>query len=125
MTKFDYTKARETAERLIDKFGQAGQFVKSGEKGGYDSLGNPIADEPDIVISGIVTPLLPISKDEMERDGANIIDGDKMCFFHSEQAPDVGYFHTQNGVKWRVIAMLKEITSVDGINVFRKFQLRR
>ena len=125
MPKFDYSDARETARQLINDFGQAGRFIKSGDTGGFDEFGNPTGGGNEIVIDGIVTPLLPISKDGMESGGANIIDGDKMCFFHSEQAPEIGYEHTQNGVKWRVVSVLKEITSVDGVNVFRKFQMRR
>ena len=125
MSKFDYTSSRDTASQLISDFGQAGQFIKSGDTGGYDEYGNVIAASPDVIIDGTVTPLLPITKDELERGGASIIDGDKACFFHSDTAPEIGYEHTQNGVKWRVVAVLKEITSVDGVNVFRKFQMRR
>lgn len=126
---FDYNKSRATAERLITKFGQSGEFVLSGDTGGYDDFGNPLPAQPDVVISGIVTPLLDFGTDtkkaSYESSGLNIIAGDKYCFFHSETAPEVGYEHTQNGVAYRMVAMMKELTSVDGINTFRKIQLRR
>ena len=125
MAKFDYSKSRQTAKNLINKFGLPGQFIKTGENGGFDEWGNPAGPSNDVVIDGIVTPLLPLSQDEIERIGENITEGDKMCFFHSEVAPDIGYLHTQNGIEWRVVAVLKEITSVDGVNVFRKLQMRR
>lgn len=120
---FDYNKARDTAQRLIDKFGAAGSFVKGGSNGGYDDYGRPIPPEPDITINGLVTPILSFKSSEI--DGDSILSTDGYVFFHSETAPGIGYFQTQNGVKYRFISMLSEITSVDGVNVFRKIQVRK
>lgn len=120
---FDYNKSRATAEKLITKFGQAGEFVLSGDTGGYDDFGDPLPAQPDVVISGIVTPLLSFKTNEV--DNENILASDSYVLFHSETAPEVGYEHTQNGVTYRMVAMMKELTSVDGVNVFRKIQLRR
>ena len=120
---FDYSNARATAEKLISIYGAAGQFIKTGSTGGFDDYGNVIADEPDITIDGIVTPLLSFKTNEV--DGQNILASDSYCFFHSDTAPEVGYQHTQNGVVYRVVSIMKEITSVGGVNVFRKLQLRR
>lgn len=125
MASFNYEEARTDAEEIINDYGQAGQFIKKGTTGGYDERMNPLPDQPDIVINGIVTPLLPLSKDEAERSGSSIVDGDKMCFFHSDNAPEIGYQNTQNGVTWRMVSVLKEIASIDGVNVFRKFQMRK
>ena len=122
---FDYDEARETALELITEFGGDGSFVKVGDSGGYDEYGDPIAATPDVVITGTVTPLLPFKIGEIADSNGTIVMTDKHCFFHSDIAPEIGYTHTQNGVEWRVVSILKEITSVDGVNVFRRLQLRR
>lgn len=122
---FDYDEARATVLELITEFGGDGEFIKVGDTGGYDDYGNAIAPSADIVISGTVTPLLPFEIGEVAGSNGTIIQADKFCFFHSDTAPEIGYTHTQNGVEWRVVSILKEITSIDGVNVFRKLQMRR
>ena len=44
------------ARQAIEKYGSAGQVIKKGSTGGFDSSGNVKADEPDITIAGLVTP---------------------------------------------------------------------
>ena len=122
---FDYNEARATALELITEFGGTGEFIKTGDTGGYDEYGDPIAATPDIVISDTVTPLLPFKIGDIAGSNGTIVQADKYCFFHSDTAPGIGYTHTQNGVEWRVVSILSEITSVDGVNVFRRLQLRR
>jgi len=119
---FDYSAARETAKKLIENFGGAGSFVKSGNNGGYDDYGNPTPPEPDTTINGLVSPILSFKR--MEIDGESILATDGYVFFHSEQAPEIGFTHTQNGKTYRFVSMLMEINSIDGINVFRKIQVR-
>lgn len=119
---FDYNKARAIAKAIIDKFGKSGTFVKSGENGGYDDFGNPLPNQPDIVINGIVTPLLQYKKNEI--DGQNILMGDNFVFFDADTKPEVDHQHTQNGETFRVVDIY-DLTSVDGINVFLKIQLRK
>lgn len=121
--KTDFNSARALAERLISKSGEPASFVKSGSTGGYDEYGDPLPDQPDIVIDGIVTPLFSFKTNEV--DNENILASDSYVFFHSETAPEVGFEHTQNGKTYRMVSMMKEMTSVDGINVFRRIQLRR
>ena len=50
--------------------------------------------------------------------------GDSYCFFHSEDEPEIGMLPTDNGKAWRVVSII-ELTSVGGVNVFRKLQMRR
>lgn len=123
MAKFNYDKARQVAEGLIDKFGQAGSFIKEGSgAGGYDNFGNPLPADPDIVINGVVTPLL--SYNQQEIDGEQIKSTDSYVFFHSEAEPPIGAKTVLNGDEYRVVD-IKKLDSVDDINVYRKLQLRR
>lgn len=123
MAAFDYVKARSVAKGLIEKFGQAGQFIAAGSGGGgYDSSGNVIPTEPDVAIDGIVTPLL--SYKQMEVDGAQVLATDSYVFFHSEEEPPIDSKITINGGKYRAINISK-LDSVDGIRVYTKIQLRR
>ena len=120
---FDYAEARETAESIIREFGQAGQCIKKGTTGGVDFDGNVTPDTPDIIIDGIASPILPLQV-SFETVGSNIQAGDAFFFFHSDTAPEIGFQHTQNGRTLRIVSLLSEITSNDGINTYRKFQLR-
>lgn len=123
MAKFNYNKARQTAKGLIDKFGQTGSFIKEGSgTGGYDDFGNPLPAEPDIVINGIVTPLLSYKQQEV--DGEQIKSTDSYVFFHSEAEPPIGAKTVLNSDEYRVVD-IKKLDSVDDINVYRKLQLRR
>ena len=125
MATIDYTAKRATAERLIKKFGAAGEFILKGSAGGYDAYGNVAADTGDVIISGTVTPLLPFSPTIEEQTNSAILSSDKHCLFHSETKPEIGYTHTQNGNEYRVVAILSEIESVDGVVVFTQLQLRK
>lgn len=128
MAKFDYDKARLTAEKLIDKFGAGGSFIKHNNDGGYDGDGNAIPAEPDITVNGTVTPLLEYDTQTMkgasEAQGTTIQSGDKYCFFHSDTAPEIGSVITINGETWRLVSIV-DLTSVGGVNLYRKMQLRR
>lgn len=118
---FDYASARLTAQSLINNFGGAGQAIKKGTTGGYDSGGDPLPDEPDVIIDGLVTPLLQYKT--MEIDGTKIKHGDSYVFFHSEIEPEINMQITIDGKTLRIIDSYK-LGSIDGVNVFRKFQLR-
>ena len=120
---FDYDNARAVAESLITKFGQPASFIKEGAGGGgYDDFGNPIPAEPDIVIDGIIAPLLQFKK--MEIDGEQIKSSDSYVFFHSDDEPPIGSKVTVNGSEYRALYIWK-LTSVGGTNDYRKIQLRR
>ena len=120
---FDYADARVTAEALIGEFGQGVVLVKKGNDGGYDpETGDPIAPTLDTQIGGVVTPLLSYKSAEV--DGELIQSGDSYCFFHSDDEPEIGMLLTDNGKVWRVVSII-ELTSVGGVNVFRKLQMRR
>lgn len=118
---FNYAGARATAENLIKKFGQAGTIIVKGVSGGYDENGDVAADTPDTTISGTITPLLQYSNKEV--DGDSILKGDAYVFFHSDTAPQVNNQVVLNGKDFRIVDIIS-LTSVDGINVFRKIQLR-
>ena len=123
MSSFDYTAKRAMAKRLIEKFGAAGSFILPGNDGGTDpNTGDTIPAQPDTTILGTVTPILRYKGNEI--DGKTIQTGDGYVFFHSDVAPTIGYLHTQNGDTWRAVNIM-EMTSVGGVNVYRKIQLRR
>ena len=120
---FDYGEARETAEALIGEFGESATLAKPGTDAGYDpNTGDPIPSIPGSYVNGLVTPLLSYKSTEI--DGELIQAGDSYCFFHSTEAPAIGMILTVNGLDWRVVSIV-DLTSVDGVNVFRKLQLRR
>lgn len=120
--KFDYAKARATAEALITKFGEPTTLIIKGQAGGFDEFGDVVPDTPDTEITGIATPLLRYKRDEI--DNSSILEDDAYIFFHSDDEPLIGMQHTQNGVTYRIISIV-DITSVDGTNVYRKLQLRK
>ena len=123
MAKFDYVKARGVAEKLINKFGDDGSFILAGNgSGGYDDFGNVIPPEPDAVFSGTITPLL--SYKQMEVDGSRILATDTYVYFHSDNEPPIDSKTTINGDEYRLIN-IKKLGSVDGVNVYRKMQLRK
>ena len=120
MSKFDYDKARSTAEKLIDKFGGAGTVYSLGESG-EDMFGNPISS-PGASINGLVTPLLQYK--QMEIGGNTILSTDSYVFFHSDIEPEINMLHDSGGDTYRVVDV-KKIDSVSGTNVYRKLQLRK
>lgn len=124
MSKFDYDKARSTAEKLIDKFGGAGTVYSLGE-GGEDMFGNPISS-PGFSIDGLASPLLPYGTSTQmtvyERD--NVIAGDMFFFFHSDELVEFGMLFDANGYSWRVQS-IKRLSSLDDVNVFQKVMLRK
>jgi len=122
MAAFDYANAHAVAVKLITKFGQPADIIKKGNAGGYDTSGNVIAAQPDVIISGIITPLLQYKQSEI--DGENVQSGDSYVFFESTTLPEIGYMVTVNAIEFRVID-LTNLTSVDGIKIYLKMQLRR
>lgn len=126
---FDYSEARATAEAIIGEFGEEAFIVKPDTEGGYDpETGDPIAGQPGYEIKGLVSPLLDYDtitqSGASEADGGTVLSGDKFCFFHSTEEPEIGMVLTVNGRAWRVVSIV-DLTSVGGVNVFRKLQLRR
>ena len=122
MAAFDYVKARSVAKGLIEKFGQAGEFIIKGIEGGTDKWGDPVPDTPDVVIPGTVTPLLSYKK--MEVDGEQILTTDSYVFFYSDEIPPIDSKTTINGNEYRAVNIVR-LDSVDGVNVYVKIQLRR
>lgn len=118
---FDYDGARAVAEEIITTFGAAGSVVKLGVTGGTDEWGDPIADVADVVITGIITPLLRYKLKEI--DETNIKTGDSFVFFHSINAPEINMQTTINGITYRVVNIMN-LDSVGGVNVYRRLQLR-
>jgi hypothetical protein len=118
MAKFDYTKAQTTAKRLIDKFGDAGTATKKGQEGGFDQFGDSTTATDDVVISGTITPLLSFKASEV--DDVFVLSTDSYVFFDSEQLPEIGMI-TQG---LRVVNVVK-LTSVEGVRVYCKLQLRK
>ena len=120
---FNYSEARATAEALIGEFGESATLVKLGTDAGYDlNIGDLISSTLGSYVDGLVTPMLSYKSTEV--DGELIQTGDSYCFFHSDEAPEIGMALTINGHDWRVVSIV-DLTSVDGVNVFRKMQLRR
>ena len=126
---FNYSEARATAEVIIGEFGESATLAKLGTDAGYDpNTGDPISSTPSSYVDGVVTPLLEYDTQTRsgasEEAGATILSGDKFCFFHSAEAPEIGMVLTVNGKDWRVVSIV-DLTSVGGVNVFRKLQMRR
>lgn len=122
MATFDYIKSRQIAKNLITKFGEPATLVKPAAAGGYDAFGNPIANEPAVNISGIVTPLLDYKKDEVDEE--TIQREDSYVFFDTDGEPEIGMNITINGEKY-VVMNISKLESAGGVNVYHKLQLRR
>lgn len=122
MVNFDYAQARLTAQKIIAKFGQAGQFILAGDDGGYDDFGNVVPAQPDTIYNGTVTPLLKFNSQEI--DGEQIQSADSFVFFHTDTPPVIGAVTTINSSTYRVVNVWR-LDSVDNINVYIKLQLRR
>ena len=119
---FDYVDAKATADRLIAKFGAPAQLVKDNSGGGFDSDGNAIPDAPDTIINGICTPILRYKRAEI--DGQNIQYDDGYVYFSTDGVPEIGMTLTLNNDVFRIVNTMP-LTSVDGVVVYRKLQVRR
>lgn len=121
---FDYEDARETAKEIINDYGSASSIVKKGTTGGFDSGGNVQADSADIVINGIITPLISYKTNEIDDD--SIITGDAWAFFYTESvvAIAIDMQTTING-KTFSIKGIKSLSSIEDVNVYTKLQLRK
>lgn len=122
MDKFDYDKARATAERLITKFGEAGSVTQEATGGGTDAFGDPLPGTDAVTINGIITSRRDYEVSEV--DGSVIQHGDCYVYFHSDTAPSIDMTVTLNGETFRIVHII-DLTSVGGVNVYRKLQLRR
>ena len=100
---FNYVGARAEAKAIIELYGQPSTVIKKGVTGGKDEWGDPIPDEPDIVIDGIITPFLRAKSSEI--DDTTVLMGDGFVFFHSDTAPEVDMQTTLNGVTYRIVAI--------------------
>ena len=121
MSKFNYSNSRNTAEKLIAKFGEESVVTIKGNTGGYDGFGNPLPPEPDINIEGLITPILSYTNGEIDNETIKM--GDGYCFFHSTEEPVINCVTTINGKVWKVVD-IDELTSIGGVNVYRKLQMR-
>ena len=120
--KFDYEEAHADALELITIFGGDGQVIKEGNDSGWDDSQNPIPIQSDTIINGTVSPKVDCKTAEI--DGKNVLRGDAYVFFDSATSPEIGMMITLNNDKYRIVN-LKVLDSLDGINVFRRLQLRR
>lgn len=121
--KFDYVKAANIATDLIYKFGQFGLFVVKGSGGGgFDDFGNPIPAQPDKEIVGVITPLLRYKQHEI--DGERILATDSYIFADLNEDPPIDSKVTINGNTY-IAKNIMKLDSVDGINIYRKIQLRK
>ena len=120
---FDYESAREDAKQLITEFGQLSSFYTPEIAGGYDDRGNAVAGSPRVDYDGIVTPKLDFSQSLI--DGENLKQGDGYVFFHSDVKPPINSLIDLNGTTYTLVSVMQELTSVDGVNVYRKLQIRQ
>lgn len=124
---FDYAKSRNTAQRLIAKFGQTVTFTKTSGGGGTDQFGNPISETSE-TFTGDCTPVLPMGgviKSLTVEEQSQIANGDGYVFFHSDSQLPIGATATVGGKDWKVKEVIKSLTSVDGTNVFRSYHLTK
>lgn len=121
MATVDYSILASEAAEIINEYGSAAQFVRKGTKGGYDSNGDPIADSPDVIVSGIATPLAMYKAHEI--DGTSIIAGDSRVTFQGDDAPDIGMQYTVNSKDYRVVNVYTLSSNVGEI-IYYTVQLR-
>ena len=116
----DYASKRSLAERLITNAGQSSQVIKKGLAAGNDSEGNYTPGTPDVTIDGIVTPIFMYKLSEI--DGERVQAGDGYVFFHSDEVPEINSTIEINSIEYRILD-IPSLTSVDGINIYRRSQL--
>lgn len=119
---YDFNQARATAKRVISKFGNPGQVVLKGAKGGFDANGDVTADVADQSFDGIITPLVQFKLNEI--DGKSIISGDSWVLWQGDDALAVDMQITINSTTFRIKGM-QDLSSTDGINIYIKLQLRK
>lgn len=107
MASKDYQKSKNTALRLVQKFGQEYILTLSGSKIGQF---NHITQKKEVVADtqiagyGVVTNW---EKDEV--DGTTIIFGDRKMIFVSDSVPVIGMTLNYQGTEYEIIApLLKE-----------------
>lgn len=120
---FNYDKARETAAKIINKYGALGSLIKKGsEAGDFDENGDPVTPTPDSIINGIITPIVKYKNHEI--DGKSIVNGDGWVFFHSDSEPEIDMQATVNGKTFRVISIDKLSSPDNDVVIYYKLQLR-
>lgn len=72
MTKFDYTKSRATAEKLIAKFGQTGTLRRE--------TASSTAYDPTITTNDYTVTLVDLDYDETQLSGTLITRGDRLVY---------------------------------------------
>lgn len=82
MSKFDYSRPAATVKRLLDRYGQSGELLRT-RPGGYDPVTGPT--EPVELQSPCTIALLEL--DNRQIDGESILIGDRRALI----APDVNF----------------------------------
>ena len=122
MSDLIYRESRELALELISEFGEPATVFTPAIEGGRDNLGRPIPNTPRVDIEGFATGKLSYEAGEV--DGTIIQSGDCYIFFHSENPPKIGMYHTVNGETWRIQNMML-IESATNVTALCKLQLRK
>ena len=120
MAKFDYGKAQETAERLIDKYGAPGSFTRT-TQGDIDPATGEQGAGTTTMINGTVTPVLSYKASEI--NGESVQRGDGYVYFDGGEIA-INDKATINGDLYRCVDV-SSIKSVEGVLVYQKIQLRR
>jgi len=118
---FSFTAARNTVKRIINRYGGSGSVVKKGSTGGFDSEGNPKADDPDVVIDGIITPIVKFKTSEI--DGKTIKKGDGFVYFQADTEVVTDMQTTINGETFRVKGV-DVLASVGDVRIYQRLHLR-
>lgn len=122
MASFDYVDAKATADNIIAEFGGSGTFIVKGADGGFNpETGDVIAAQPDVSVTGFVTPAIGYKSREI--DGTTILMGDCYVFFSGALVP-VGAVITLNNETYRVVNVSR-LQSLSNVVVYQKVQLRR
>lgn len=120
VAKFDYGKAQETAERLIDKYGAPGSFTRT-TQGDIDPATGEQGAGTTTMINGTVTPVLSYKASEI--NGESVQRGDGYVYFDGGEIA-INDKATINGDLYRCVDV-SSIKSVEGVLVYQKIQLRR
>lgn len=117
---FDYAAKKATADRLIEKFGQAVTLTLTTGGGGYDENGNPVAPSSTSITGNGVK--LRFEKGEI--DGTAIVASDaKLLLGSASGVPVIGMTAPIDGITWRV----QDVWPLEpaGVNVMYTLQLRQ
>lgn len=119
--KKDYQSSKNTALRLVQKFGREYELVLLGKKAGpYSVMTSSRTAVSDLKIKGIGV-IIDWSADEI--DGNNILVTDKKMIFVSDSIPKIGMQVTVDSVVYDIVVPLQTLKPND-VAIYYTLNLR-